>query len=342
MKTLYSNIVWTAIIFFAFHNQANGAEYVDLIMTRDGVITLYSSDSIDTYDYTITMDGYKTNYMLTSDEINFSGYKIIPNRCFEDCFSIDTIIIPDGIEEIHNEAFLNCVSLKYVYIPSTVKKIGLRVFANCSNLSTICVDANNVIYDSRDNCNAIIETSTNTLVHGCKTTIVPNGIKTIGNSAFYGINTLEKIILPESVESIDFYAFMNCQKLKQIVFANNIEYIGHYAFDGCKSLKRISLPKSVTYTGYSPFANCISLKRIKISAWEYVNESSFAGCTSLKKIVLPSTVQKIGNFAFMDCPNLRTVTIKNPKVVVDECALPDKNVKVKIRNCMLKILKQEL
>ena len=294
--------------------------YIDL-----GYLAIDGSVSCSNYESDITMagvilDGYRNRINLKSNDIDFSGCKIISDRCFINDVSLDTIIIPEGVEEICNEAFFGCSSLKYVHIPATVKKIGLRVFAYCNALSTIVVDPDNPVYDSRDNCNAIIEKSTGRLVAGCQSTIIPYGVKYIGNSAFYSVRKLKTIKLPESVEYIDYYAFEGCKMLRKVVFSETLNYIGHHAFSQCVSLKRITLPKNITYTGYSTFAGCINLKKVKLSNIELINSNMFADCTSLKKITIPATVNTIGNLAFMDCPSLKTIKINNPNVCIEDAA----------------------
>ena len=108
---------------------------------------------------------------------------------------------------IDKYAFYNCDSLESVSIPKNVYDIADFAFANCNNLSAIIVDKDNANYDSRDNCNAIIESSSNSLLFGCKTTIVPQGVKSIGDGAFQGCSGLTSLSLPSSVKTIGNNAF---------------------------------------------------------------------------------------------------------------------------------------
>ena len=94
------------------------------------------------------------------------------------------IVIPNSVTSIGDTAFLGCSKLTSVVIPNSVTSIGSSTFSGCSGLTSIIVDENNPKYDSRDNCNAIIETETNTLINGCKTTIIPNSVKSIHSYAF--------------------------------------------------------------------------------------------------------------------------------------------------------------
>ena len=103
--------------------------------------------------------------------------------------------------------------------------------SGCSSLISIVVDSDNRIFDSRNNCNAIINTSLNSLVIGCKNTIISNGVMSIGTSAFYGCSTLTSITIPNSVKSIGNNAFYNCYGLTSIVIPNSVTSIGRYAFE---------------------------------------------------------------------------------------------------------------
>lgn len=118
--------------------------------------------------------------------------------------------LPDSLEFIGDGAFSNCWTLSSITLDKNVAHIGKGVFESCLNLKTITVDVDNPQYDSRDYCNAVIETSTDTLVAGCSGTTIPEGIRAIGPYAFSGILSLKDINIPDSVESIDDTAFEGC------------------------------------------------------------------------------------------------------------------------------------
>ena len=106
--------------------------------------------------------------------------------------------------------YYNCSGLTSVTIGNSVTSIGERAFYGCSGLTTIVVESGNTVYDSRNNCNAIVESATNTLMFGCKNTIIPNSVTSIGNSAFYNCYGLTSITIPNSVTSIGDSAFDGC------------------------------------------------------------------------------------------------------------------------------------
>ena len=114
------------------------------------------------------------------------GVTTIEYRAFLDCRSLKNIVIPDSVTTIGDNAFRGCENLTSIVIPDSVTSIEYQAFRNCSSLTGIVVEEENPRYDSRNNCNAIIETATNTLVCGCSTTIIPDSVTTIGCEAFSG------------------------------------------------------------------------------------------------------------------------------------------------------------
>ena len=167
------------------------------------------------------------------------------------------IIIKDGTSVIADCAFAGFTGLTAVTIPSSVTHIGEEVLVRCSSLTSIEVDSENTIYDSRDNCNAIIETATNTLIQGCQNTIIPNGVTSIGDYAFSGCKNLTSITIPNSVTSIGDYAFYLCSSLTSVTIPDGVTSIGSSAFSGCSSLTSVNIPEGVTSIGESAFYFCI-------------------------------------------------------------------------------------
>ena len=174
----------------------------------------------------------------------------IGEGAFGRCESLTSIDISDGVTSIGNSAFYRCSSLEYITIGKDVISIGYDAFADCSSLARIRVSKSNTIYDSRNNCNAIISTSSNELVVGCKTTIIPKNIKSIGNSAFSGCTSLTSVTIPDSVTSIESHAFQNCKSLTSITIPKRVKYIGWYAFGGCESLAYMDCKPIIPPTVY--------------------------------------------------------------------------------------------
>ena len=147
---------------------------------------------------------------LTSIDIP-NSVTTIGHQAFSLCQGLTSINIPNSVTSIGNLAFHGCSSLASIAISNSVTSIGRAFLVACPNLTSITVESGNSKYDSRDNCNAIIETATNTLISGCKSTIIPNTVTSIGEYAFDGCTGMTSISIPNSVTSIGKSAFSECQ-----------------------------------------------------------------------------------------------------------------------------------
>lgn len=142
---------------------------------------------------------------------------------------ITSVVIPNTVTLIYGSAFNDCKQLTSVYIPASVTHIRWNPFEGCISLTSIKVDEANPVYDSRNDCNAIIETATNKLVSGCQATVIPEGITTIGESAFEDITTLTSVKFPESLVTIEEHAFTKTG-LSEVILPDNVEILDRYAF----------------------------------------------------------------------------------------------------------------
>lgn len=163
---------------------------------------------------------------------------IIPNSvttidvfAFEYCSSLTSIMIGNGVTSIGEGAFEGCSSLTSITIPKNVKNIGKQVLRDCFRLTSVQVEQGNTSYDSRDNCNAIINTASNKLIAGCKNTIIPNNVTSIDQYAFIDIRSLISINIPQSVNNINNSAFVRCNYLKRVYcHAKKAPITGNSAF----------------------------------------------------------------------------------------------------------------
>ncbi len=283
-------------------------------------------------DYDSYTNEYTGNVVIPSS-VSYYGktYPVtsIGYGAFRGCSGLTSVTIPSGVWSISDEAFYGCSGLTSVTIPSSVTSIGFSAFSGCSGLSSIIVANDNKVYDSRNNCNAIIKTQSNELIAGCKNTIIPNTVTSIGSSAFYGCSGLTSVTIPSGVKSIGDYAFKGCNGLTSVEF--HCSEIGSW-FSGLESIKEIVIGEEVTSIGSSAFSGCNGLTSVEfhcsnIGNWfsgfnsikgiyigkevTSIGESAFSGCSGLTSVAIPSSVISVGNSAFKNCSFLDSLTISS-------------------------------
>ena len=276
------------------------------------------------------------------------GIREILSLAFLNCKDLTDVTLPETITRIWDVAFYGCKNLKSINFPEGLEYLGWFSFGNtgltsisipasvtiiasdCFDYSTdvisIEVDENNPIYDSRNGCNAIIETSTNILIRGCQNTIIPNGITEIAASAFSGAKGLEEIAIPASVTTIGGSAFSSCSSLTSISISDNITEIGRWAFEGCENLQtfimndiEIETPLSAKQKhakkstkgktlGIGLLGDCNSLENIILSKNVVsMGDSLFYNCNNVARIEIPESVLEMGKYMFLGCDSLQSI-----------------------------------
>lgn len=267
-----------------------------------------------------------------------SSVKNIAANAFFNCSSLEDIVIPNGVTKINSGVFKHCKNLKKINIPDGVTVVGTNAFSNtgltsisipasvtvvdasafldCKNLGTIKVAKNNKIYDSRDNCNAIILISNNELKVGANNTKIPNTVCSIGSKAFRGRTGLKTVTIPSSVKSINASAFENCTGLTSVTAKKGLESIGFDAFRGCSALNSVSFQSGVKKIYKSAFVGCSNLKKFNIpNGVATIEDDTFRDCVRLESITIPASVKYVNPYAFSHCNSLKTIKInKNNKV----------------------------
>lgn len=301
-----------------------------------------------------------------------NSLKFIGESAFEDCPYLKSIMIPGNVVSIGEKAFSQCPALESIIVPEKVTYIGECVLENCSGLVSIEVSEDNPVYDSRENCNAIIHTASNDLIAGCSSTLIPDGVQIINLGAFNGAKGLKSVVIPASVTSIKTSAFYNCPALASISVAegntvydsrqncnaiihtksnelvagcastvipdgvksigmgafygcvqlvsaempNSVKAIGDGAFFGCTNLMSVKMPDSISVIPTGAFAYCSSLTSVKLpQGLEVIPQNSFYGCSNLKSIVVPKNVTQLAATSFWSCPELTSLVVEegNPQ-----------------------------
>ena len=213
----------------------------------------------------------------------------ISDWAFEGCSGLTDITISNSLTSIGNRVFSGCYRLTSITIPASVQHISESAFNDCSALTSIQVSDKNKTYDSRGDCNAVIHTATNTLILGCKNTIIPDSVTHIGNGAFNHCRGLVNITIPNSVTHIGDNAFSSCSYLTSITIPESVTYIGKEAFSGCVALSEIHIPSGC----YDKF------KKLLPDLEEFFSEPSSPDCTSN-----PNNLAELESHSTLDQSNL--------------------------------------
>ncbi len=235
----------------------------------------------------------------------------IPDYAFSGFSGLTSISIPNSVVSIGENAFSSCTGLTSISISPSVSSIGFRAFAGCSNLASIVVENGNAVYDSRDNCNAIVETASNTIVSGCQSTTIPSTISSIGSGAFYSCSGLTSFSIPETITSIGSMAFYNCTNLTSINIPQTVTSIGNNAFH--RTGWYFNQPSGMLYLDNCCLgSNSRNIKETSLnSGTRLICDAAFSGIRNLTTVTIPESVAFIGYDVF-DLNNINSITSLNP------------------------------
>lgn len=235
----------------------------------------YNLSSSDKTAMVVQYDSYETKYegdIIIPPSVEYGGttYRVtaIGDNAFWDCGMLTAVTIPEGVKRIGEMAFNACGQITTLTLPASVTSIAPYAFTFMQGLTSITVDSGNKVFDSRNQCNAIIETASGILRFGCNNTVIPTGVTALADNCFEGCVQLTKLDIPNGVKSIGRGAFMTCVNLTSVTIPPSVNSIGGYAFYECKKLPSLTIPEGVT--------------RIE----EYI----CAYCESMKWVIIPSTV----------------------------------------------------
>lgn len=255
------------------------------------------------------------------------GTTVIKSHAFEGCTELKSIVIPSSVTEIESFVFKGCTGLESFVLPSSVTKIGVDAFFGCSGLKSIAVEEGNEAFDSRENCNAIINKDFNEIAVGCENTVVPPSVTSIGRSSFAGCTGLKSIELHEGITGLEIDAFNGCTGLTSIVIPSTVKKLKLCAFEGCSGLESIVVADANPM--FDSRGNCNAIIKVKtdflvegckntIIPQSVVTICSYAFTgKGLTSIVIPEGVTNIEDTAFRGCPELESIVIEEGNKVYD-------------------------
>ena len=282
---------------------------------------------------------------INSDAIVDKSYSEDANISHIFGSQVTEYIIGDNVTSIGSSAFRGCSGLTSVTIGNSVTSIGGSAFRGCSGLTSVVVEKGNSFYDSRENCNAIIETASNTLIFGSNNTNIPNSVTSIGNNAFSDCSGLTSITIPNNLTSIGSSAFSGCSGLTSVVwnaknvadfssysdaafynirsnitsftFGDSVQHIPACLCYGMEKLTSITIQNSVTSIGSSAFSGCSGLTSVVWNAKNCANFSSASDApfydirSQLTSFTFGDSVQHIPTYLCSEMNNLTSITIPN-------------------------------
>ena len=252
---------------------------------------------------------------------------ILPSGAFQTTPSLSHIILPKNLTAIGSFAFQDS-GVEELVLPKTVTEVGRDIFYYARNLKALSVEDGNPVFDSRNNCNAIIETATKTLRIGCVNTVIPEGITTLCDMAFSGKPGLKEIAIPNSVTSIGWAAFWADTELTKVKMSASITDLGESPFGGCERITSFVIdennPKydsrdncnAIIETATNRLIQGFSITKIPEGV-KTIAPAAFRSLQTLTEIELPASIENIEAEAFLYCNQMTKVVthIKKPFAV---------------------------
>lgn len=288
--------------------------------TEDGYVYSIEDGEATIIDYTadymsVTIPDYVQHY--SSGEYRSYPVTCIGSYAFENS-GMYSLQIGNNVKRIERYAFFGS-SVEIVMISASVEEVEPLAFYCCFSLAYFMVDENNSVLDSREDCSDIIETATNTLVAGCKNSVIPESVEAIGDYAFMGCIDLLNITIPYGVKSLGVGAFGECSSLNYIEIPDSITSIENYTFAYCTNMYFAVMPYNLTKIGDMAFYNCTRLTETGIpDNVTEIGEQAYMNCSSLASINIPYNATKIGAEAFAGCSKITELSFPKGITVIEE------------------------
>ena len=265
----------------------NGIYYLLDSSKKEAEVTNGPNSDVSIFDNTSLT--YYTNTVTVPQSVTYNGvtYKVtsIGQNAFAVNRRLKKVNLPESVVSIQENAFTCCDDMQSIYIPKSVKDIEYGAFYGCIGLNSVVVDKDNKNYDSRNNCNGIIETETSELIFGNQNTKIPNSVTRIGEWAFAGQSLLTTVDIPNSVTSIGSWAFEE------------------------SGLKSMVMPNSIIALGINVFMNCRAMETLVFSeSLEIIPGFLLNQCHALKSITIPASVKVVEEYALAYCNNIQSIT----------------------------------
>ena len=305
-----------------------------------GNIAIPETVNYDNVTYSVTSIGSSAFYecsSLTSVTIP-NSVTSIGNYAFKFCTGLTSITIPNSVTSIGENAFNFCTGLTSITIPNSVTSIGSYAFEYCYSLTSVTIgnSVTSIGGSAFYYCSSLTKVIVSDIAAWCGISfsggfanpleyahhlysdenteitnlVIPDGVTSIGGSAFYYCSGLTSITIPNSVTSIGESAFSACFGLTSVTIPNSVTFIGSYAFNSCTGLTSVTIGNSVTSIGNYAFYSCSSLTSLTIgNSVTSIGGKAFYECSSLTSVTIPNSVTSIGNYAFNGCKGLTSITI---------------------------------
>ena len=343
-KTLFAALFLLAAIgASAYDFEYEGGYYNVISSTRLTCEITYKEYHKETETY--------TGEFIIPETVKYGNdiYKVvrIGDYAFDDCTSLTSVTIPEGVTSIGSSAFSGCRSLTSVTIPEGVTSIGGWAFQFCTSLTSVTIPegVTSIELWAFSGCSSLASVT------------IPEGVTSIRTFAFSGCSSLTSVTIPEGVTSIESSAFSDCSSLTSVTIPKSVTSIGGFAFAHCSSLTSITIPETVTSISWNPFANCSSLREIIVDdenpdfasikgvlyskditdlycypaglmetsftiprTVNSIKNYAFSGCVGLTEIVIPESVTSIGGNSFSECRNLTSLAIPSSVTTIGQNA----------------------